>query len=191
MQDRESGDGNPSAGSHSTHGPQRRRSVPIADEHRLVVPDALATTIKTTSLGCLAMSARMTPAGYRRRDRCRGLYTDCRRAVLRGLLLPSRASSQRTGSLWVQPADNWMPGYALSARQGPMGADTRAERRIGAKISSYPPGGTGRTEYPDLRRALMRKHLMGCLTPWQPSCCPAAVTAPRVQVGPPQATRRR
>jgi hypothetical protein len=32
--------------------PAWRRSVPIANEDRLVVPDALATTIKSAKLGC-------------------------------------------------------------------------------------------------------------------------------------------
>jgi len=38
--------------------------VPIANENRLVVPDALATTIKSTSMASLVIPACMAPAGY-------------------------------------------------------------------------------------------------------------------------------
>jgi hypothetical protein len=44
--------------------PADRRSVPIANEDRLVVPDALGTTIKSTSMASLEIPACMAPAGY-------------------------------------------------------------------------------------------------------------------------------
>jgi hypothetical protein len=46
------------------HPAQQRRGVPIANEDRLVVPDALATTIKSTSMASLVIPACMAPAGY-------------------------------------------------------------------------------------------------------------------------------
>jgi hypothetical protein len=44
--------------------PADRRSVPIANEDRLVVADALGTTIKSTSMASLEIPACMAPTGY-------------------------------------------------------------------------------------------------------------------------------
>ena len=83
--------------------PQRRRSVPISNEHRLVEPDTLGTAIKSTSMGSwrctLAWRRRATAAG-RCCDLCiRPADVTCPELCCS----PSRASSHRTGSLWPQP----------------------------------------------------------------------------------------
>jgi hypothetical protein len=38
--------------------------VPISNDHRLVVPDTLATTIKSTSMASLVIPACMAPTAY-------------------------------------------------------------------------------------------------------------------------------
>jgi hypothetical protein len=73
------------------------QGVPIANENRLVVTDALGTTIKSTS-----MAIWRCPLAWRQASYGSGavavtsIYTACRSDMLRALLLPSRASSQRT-----------------------------------------------------------------------------------------------
>ena len=67
----------------------RHPDVPIANENRLVVADALGTTIKSTS-----MAGWRCPLPWRRRATaaatCCDLYTACRRDLPRALPLPNR-----------------------------------------------------------------------------------------------------
>jgi hypothetical protein len=92
---------------------RRAPSVPIASENRLVVSDGLATTIKVTSSAtwrCPLAGRRWATASG---QVLRPIYRACLRDVPRDLLLPIPGSRQRTGSLWLQPAEGWGPGYAM------------------------------------------------------------------------------
>jgi hypothetical protein len=90
-----------------------RQSVPIANENRLVVPDALATTIKSAKLGCPGGARSPGVDGIRPAGRCWSpiypagrcwspIYRACRRDVPRDPLRPSNISGQRTDSFWLQ-----------------------------------------------------------------------------------------
>jgi hypothetical protein len=54
--------------------PETIRSVPISNEHRLVVPDTLGYNDQARKLGSLEGPARLAPADYRQRVRCCHLY---------------------------------------------------------------------------------------------------------------------
>jgi len=85
----------------------RRRApgVPIANEDRLVVPDVLATAIKSASSVAREVPARLVSMRYGQRSRYWSpRYRACRRDVPRDLLRPSHVSGQRTGSFWLQLA---------------------------------------------------------------------------------------
>ena len=56
----------PAAISAAPRQPRAAPGVPIAYENRLVVPDALGTTIKSTNMASLEIPACMAPAGYGR-----------------------------------------------------------------------------------------------------------------------------
>ena len=67
---------------------QRRRSVPIGYEDRLVVPDTLGTTIKLTNSASWRAD-RLAPADYSQRVRCsQPIYRTGRRDVPRDPLAP-------------------------------------------------------------------------------------------------------
>jgi hypothetical protein len=111
--------------------PRRAPSVPIANENRLVVPDTLGTTIKSTS-----SATRTRPLAGRRWATASGqvlrpMYRACRRDVPRDLLLPIPGSRQRTGSLWLQRAEGLATqcerGRVRSAPAGTPNADSVRE----------------------------------------------------------------
>ena len=84
---------------------QLQGPVPITNENRLVVPDVLATAIKSASSVAREVPARLVSMGYGQRGRYWSpRYRACRRDVPRDLLRPSHVSGQRTGSFWLQLA---------------------------------------------------------------------------------------
>jgi hypothetical protein len=106
----------------------RHPGVPSANEDRLVVTDALGTTIKSTSMATWRCPLAWASSGPWQWGSCSDLYI--RSAVVTCLELccsPSRASSQRTGSL----------GYSLArpgARLRNVNAAARPQR-LQARLS--------------------------------------------------------
>jgi hypothetical protein len=144
----------------------RYRRVAIANENCLVVPDALGTTIKLTSLAtwrCPLAGRRWATASG---QVLRPMHRACRRDVPRDLLLPIPESRQRTGSLWLQRAE----GLATQCERGrvrsaPAGTPAESERVTpsvpgiveGVQIylfgvSSVPPGRRRRSSGSGLTR---------------------------------------
>src|SRR6266487_4006509 len=93
--------------------PQRRRSVPIAYEDRLVVPDTLGTTIKLTSSaswrGPLAWRQRTTASGAG----CCHIYIGPAVVTRLEIRWPPGFWVWRTGSLSLQPAEGRAVGYGM------------------------------------------------------------------------------
>ena len=129
-----------------------RQSVPIANENPLVVPDALATTIKSAKLGCPGGARSPGVDGIRPAGRCWSpIYRACRRDVPRDPLRPSNISGQRTDSFWLQQVGAGSLATHCERGRGPItlagapSADyvrlaTASVKRVAARISS----GSGR-----------------------------------------------
>jgi hypothetical protein len=87
--------------------------VPIANENRLVVPDAFGHNDQEHKLGYLETPARMAPAGSGQRNRCCGLYrvpaaVTCLEICGTHPALP--AANRLPG---LQRAGGWVPDYAM------------------------------------------------------------------------------
>jgi hypothetical protein len=114
--------------------PQRRRSVPIANEDRLVVPDTLGTTIR---LSFLERPARLAPADCSQRDRCCHLYIgSAGRDVPRALPLPIpgfQSSDRFTVATASQGLGAWLRN--VNAAAGPSAlAGTPLPTRSGSRL---------------------------------------------------------
>jgi hypothetical protein len=141
------------AASPEAHPAAGRRSVPISNEHRLVVADALGTTIKSTS-----MTSWRCPLAWRRRATAAGRRCDVyiRPAIVACLELccsPSRGFQSGTGSLWLQPGG---PGPRLrnvNAAAGALTGYRHADRRLGIAVGRAGCADT-RTQIVQLSRSL-------------------------------------
>src|SRR5690348_2011056 len=118
--------------------PRRRRSVPIANEDRLVVPDMLGTTIKLSFLE--------GPAPWRQRTTASGAGTVTFRAVSAVLCTRTCGETSRDAHGGQQRAPRVAPRRQRCVLEAALGSDgypirpKRQSSRLAAwKLSGQPP----------------------------------------------------